>query len=149
MVIHSALSMNLVQTLSWPYPYVFAGDFNFTPGSAPYGLYTTGQISPSHPENPTPLEHDPWRPTIKEAVRSVYAAFNGAEPLTTNRAYNFCGPFDGVLDYIWVSSAVRIISAMDLPVVNSKTGYLPNKSHPSDHLPIGGTFQFPIYNMKK
>lgn len=57
MVIQAALAAQLVQSLADPNrgeAFVFLGDFNFTPGSAPYQLYTTATLPHRHRDYPRP-----------------------------------------------------------------------------------------------
>ena len=57
MLIQAALAAQLVQSLADPNrgeAFVFLGDFNFTPGSAPYQLYTTATLPQRHRDYPRP-----------------------------------------------------------------------------------------------
>jgi CCR4-NOT transcription complex subunit 6 len=78
-------------------------------------------------------------------LRSVYGCMQG-EPAFTN----FTPDFTGTLDYIFASSLehIKAVSLLELPTHDSVevVGGLPNRSHPSDHLPIG--FEFIIRSRK-
>ena len=79
----------LVQSLAGGDPYVFAGDFNVVPGSAPYRLLTTGALAPADPAYPPPPRAGGgggWSPRLAEGMCSAYAVANGAEPAFTNFA---------------------------------------------------------------
>ena len=70
---------------------------------------------------------------------SLYA-WAGGEPAFTN-----CTPgFTGTLDYIFFLDSCRLkpIRILQVPGPESPdiVGGLPNRHHPSDHLPIGGDF---------
>lgn len=70
-------------------------------------------------------------------LKSVYKSLVG-EPEFTN-----CKPnFKATLDYIFFCK-IKPISYLELPDNNSEDveGGLPNRYHPSDHLPIGAEFQ--------
>ena len=123
-------------------PYVLAGDFNFKSCDPVYRLLTTGELDPE--DCPLPPSHQTsheWKPTIQEAVRSVYEEVSGGrEPDFTNFArVGEDEPFIDTLDYIFVSptgTGVQIDSVKKLPHRDGAGGPFPNENEPSDHLLI-------------
>ena len=92
-------------------------------------------------------------------LASLYETINGEEPeLTTRKGEELLcdqdGPvyphvyqdgFHGCLDYVFYTEnrGMTPLGCLPLPTLQEcgKEGF-PNKYHPSDHLPIGGVFQF-------
>ncbi|CAK0891466.1 unnamed protein product, partial [Prorocentrum cordatum] len=138
MVIHTALACQCAQRFAGRTPLIFAGDWNFKPGSAPYQLVTTGNLPEDHPDHPGYPKDEPWR--IEDGLRpmrSAYAEANpGGEPEFTNYAWvrNDIDPFIGTLDYIFVSRASKVTGVGKLPRVQSCGSPLPTAKEPSDHL---------------
>ena len=87
----------------------------------------------------------------KLKLKSVYYSVYGMEPMTTNHTKGF----SGCLDYLFVSIDTKIKQCDKLPVSKEKDkeknkdndsdeflyNYLPDKSHPSDHIPIKAILQ--------
>ena len=64
-------------------------------------------------------------------LKSVYSSFYGNEPSTTNHTKQF----SGCLDYVFVANVNEIINVDNIKQYNDSQ-YLPNKTHPSDHIPL-------------
>ena len=124
-----------------PRPYILAGDFNFKPVDPVYRLLTTGTLGNDN-DVPTPPSHRPahapWKPTLREPVKSAYAVLNnGREPDFTNYARVGDAPdcFIDTLDYIFVANrGVEVESVRALPHRDQADGPFPNADEPSDHV---------------
>ena len=124
-----------------PLPLILAGDYNSTPDSGVYELFSTGKLSPDHPQ---------WRGMnfgkytqegIHNPQRFVSAYAKHGEPEYTNCSADFCG----TLDYIWATpESIRPIQVLDV-VPMAKLGVLlrpfPNALLPSDHVPLVADLQ--------
>lgn len=138
MVIHTALAAQRAIKFANGHPLILAGDWNFKPGTAPYQLLTTGNLSEEHPAYPAYPDGENWRiETGLSELRSAYAERHpGGEPEFTNYAWvkDDPDPFAGTLDYIFVSEETEVLSVGRLPSITSITSPLPNREEPSDHL---------------
>ena len=159
MLIQAALAAQLLQSLAAEAeePYVFLGDFNFTPDSAPYQLFTTATLPPRHKASPRPpggygrAKRIPggwkWKPDLSAPMQSAYAIARGREPAFTNYARVRDEPeFIDTLDYIFVSRGCEVIDVLSLPDVGSRDAPrrpLPTAEQPSDHLLLAATVRFP------
>ena len=129
---------------------MLCGDFNFKPGDAPYRLITEGTLEKSDPDYPVPREWDTtkWGPAVAYPMRSAYREARGQEPDFTNWAQTRDSePFLGCLDYLFVSSSVKVEGAAELPSRGIARGQAawegpyPTAAQPSDHLPVGATLR--------
>mmetsp|Transcript_2548 Transcript_2548/g.6123 ORF Transcript_2548/g.6123 Transcript_2548/m.6123 type:complete len:362 (+) Transcript_2548:84-1169(+) len=139
-VIHMALALKHLAGVAGSLPHVFAGDFNFLPGTAPYDLATKGSIGSSDDGYP-PLKQGIDRDSVVQvpcAMRSAYADCNGHEPQMTNYAQNpRSGLFVGCIDYIFVSPHIKVLGCMELLSQSDFETSLPTETEPSDHVMIG------------
>jgi mRNA deadenylase 3'-5' endonuclease subunit Ccr4 len=144
MVIHSALAMQCLQDFAGEsIPYILCGDFNFTPESSTYKLYTEGVIKPTDPTYPQLHEEDKWVPILSEAVQSSYASFLGKEPEFTNHASNYGNKFTGTLDYIFISRSISVLNVLRLYKLQEVRSTFPNRAEPSDHIMVGSVLRVP------
>lgn len=148
MTVHAALCLQETQRLAGALPYVLAGDFNFTPGSAPYRLVTEGDLARDDPAYPDLPAEDPWTVKLAHPVRSAYVTHTGAEPGTTNHCVSGHGNaaatlFEGTLDYLFYRG-LRVTGTLPLPSVEELASVksFPTAAQPSDHLKIAATFAF-------
>jgi len=137
MTIHTAMAVQWVQKLAKEDAYILSGDFNIKPGDPQYQLITTGSIDPASIAYPEAKWGDTWQPSLSEPLRSAYAEAFGQEPDFTNYAkVGNKNPFIHTLDYIWLSGAWKVKSAMELPDRSEVKGPFPNEVEPSDHVAI-------------
>ena len=160
MVIHTALCVSHALRFSKGLPLIFAGDFNFTPGSAPYRLLTEGCLNENDAAYPPPPSNplDKWRVnkalmaaataatagTAREGgatagLQSAYHTFLGKEPTFTNFAFTEWDTvaFKDTLDYIFLSPHWTVEAVEPLPEDDDTqfaTPSLPTIEEPSDHL---------------
>jgi len=133
-----------VQEVAQETPYVLVGDFNAKPTDVVYEMYTTGQVSPSHPDRPSFPAEPEWEPNLTP-LRSAYADHNGSEPPFTNYSRitidGVVGdPFVEVLDYIWLSSSWKVEDVVSLPEESCVASFPSIEAkQPSDHVMIGAT----------
>lgn len=136
---YATIAMQNVQKFAKATPFVFAGDFNFTPDSDAYALYTLGKDLPTEG---IPAHID-FTPKVDSTVESAYFTFNGEEPQLTNCGSFGTNPvFTGTLDYLFHSTGVKVLETSPLPSAAEVTAPLPDANHPSDHIPIGASFEF-------
>lgn len=106
---------------------VLAGDFNSLPGSIVHSLLQ---------------EESSWGyPSYRARLQSAYALAHGEEPEFTN----YTASFVGTLDYVFFLDAdggLRLDSVAKVPVRERVLPALPNKTFPSDHVPIKAYFQW-------
>lgn len=146
----ASLSRNQIQPNAETLPLVFCGDFNFKPASFPYLCLTTGKHALNH-VLPHAEEHKKaiisgWKAPYLQPMASMYAAAYGTEPVYTNNCIqrsNYGEPHENVfcetLDYIFANARVNARGALQLPAEGPR---LPNKDHPSDHLPVVADVEF-------
>lgn len=111
-------------------PMIWGGDFNLTPNSEGYNYLTGGVLSERNQIYLSYGEH------VKDIYYSVLELNNEGEPPYTIYSHTkFGGEFKGTLDYFFISKKEdwKIIDAERKVLSASK---MPNKEHPSDHLPI-------------
>jgi endonuclease/exonuclease/phosphatase family metal-dependent hydrolase len=140
MMIHCALSTQLIQRIAGSLPYVLTGDFNIKPDSSMYQLLTEGKVE-GDADMPKTREGENWSPIVKP-MRSAYKALLGREPEFTN--YAKClndEPFVGTLDYVFVSPEWAVKDVEKLPSLSEMTGPLPIATEPSDHLLVAATLE--------
>lgn len=143
MTCHAALVSQRMQALAGIDPYILAGDFNFKPGDPAYNLVITGDISITDAAYPCMLPEDPWRPALREGMRSAYQQNRTIEPEFTNYGQTKGEEaFIGTLDYIFYSpsSAIAVTDVVALCALAATQGPLPTADEPSDHILIGATF---------
>ena len=136
-----ALQRQYTADAAHPLPLIITGDYNSTPDSGVYELFSTGRLSPDHPHWHNTDFGKYTREGIHNPQRfaSAYAAHG--EPEYTNCAADFCG----TLDYIWTTpESVRPVQVLDV-IPMSKLGLLlrpfPNTYFPSDHVPLVADLQ--------
>ena len=137
MTLHTAMAVQWVQKLAREDAYILSGDFNIKPSDPQYELITTGAIDPDSVAYPEAKWGDTWQPSLSEPLRSAYQEAFGKEPDFTNYAkVGNKDPFIHTLDYIWLSTAWKVKSAMALPDRSEVNGPFPNEVEPSDHIAI-------------
>ncbi len=144
MTIHAALAAQKALGLAAGTPLVLAGDFNFKPSDPQYKMYVTGAMDASDVAYPSPPPGaEPFRAVLPAPLRSAYAEANGgAEPDFSNMAQVKDEPmFVDVLDYIFVSDGVQVLTADVMPHRSAVAGPLPNADEPSDHLLVAATLR--------
>ncbi|XP_067094469.1 2',5'-phosphodiesterase 12 [Osmerus mordax] len=113
-------------------PLLFSGDFNSTPSSGLFQLFSQGAVPESHPDwgSSGPQEACPMEASNPFRLDSAYG-----EPAYTN----YVGGFHGCLDYIFIDpQALQVEQVIPLPSHQEVTTYqaLPSVSHPSDHIAL-------------
>lgn len=122
-------------------PIVVCGDFNSTPDSGVYQLFSQGKVPPDCDDlkgysygkfTETGITH-------KLNMKSAYA--DGFELPFTNYTPNFVEN----IDYIWYStqplSVTALLGEVDEEYAKRYVGF-PNAHHPSDHIPIVAKFSW-------
>jgi len=140
MLIHASLAAQYVQGKAGDDPYIFAGDFNFVPGSSSYRLLTEGRWDVEHEDFPQPGGNDDtgWSANNVQRVSSAYVLKNGREPDFTNNArVREEPPFTETLDYVFLSPHWSVQDVIELPGRDAIAGPFPNAQEPSDHMLIG------------
>lgn len=141
MTIHSEMAARHVQDIAGELPFILAGDWNITPGSATYKLLTTGELSKEDSSYPSPKHGMTWTPTI-QAMRSAYVEFEGSEPDFTNYArIKEEDPFIDTLDYIFLSKEWKVVGVKKIPHRKDADGPFPNEMEPSDHVLISADLE--------
>lgn len=143
MLIHAKLLKNQVAKLAQSDPYIIAGDFNFTPTSSCYSLFTTCTLSHHHlPNLPLPVDGIDDKFTIiggdnndgnEESVNHQHDEMSRSR--NSNNHYN---------------SAVSLCSAY--MVVNGEEPKFTNFAHPDDRNQFNGfqgTLDYLFYNPEK
>jgi CCR4-NOT transcription complex subunit 6 len=149
--IESTLGSELAATI----PVIIFGDFNVSPTSGGYELYTKGKLAADHAQlraasHPTEAGKKPIRlpyPAPKQTIplRSAYASVLGAEPAFTNFALREMSIFSAALDYIFYTpTSVKPCAVLDtIPEsIAAEETALPSRRCPSDHLPLYAEFSF-------
>ena len=114
-------------------PLIICGDFNSVPGSGVYEFLSTGSVPPDHQDF---MSHMYGRYT-SEGIRHRFGLKNayaspgvGELPLT-----NYTPSFQGVLDYVWYSSAnvavTSVLGEVDKGYLEKVVGF-PNAHFPSE-----------------
>ncbi|KAF8149473.1 Endonuclease/exonuclease/phosphatase [Crassisporium funariophilum] len=123
-------------------PLIVCGDFNSNPESGLYDLLSTGSVPPTHPDF---LSHTYGRYT-SEGIRhrlGLKSAYNspGAGDLHST---NYTPSFQGVIDYIWYSTANvgvnSVLGEVDRGYLEKVVGF-PNAHFPSDHIVLMSEFR--------
>ena len=115
-------------------PIILAGDFNSKPSSSAYYGITNGvslnQFDMEDLKYPLPFLKTPQQFT-HTPLTSCYKKVFGKEPKHTN----YTEKFKATLDYIFVNSKVKILSAMEelKDEYIKKMVSIPDKNFPSDH----------------
>jgi len=124
-----------------PLPLILAGDYNSTPISGVYQLFSTGQVPPDHPDWMKMNFGKYTTEGISNNLRFVSAYHTNGEPEYTN-----CGTdYVGCLDYIWMTPAsfrpVRVLDVIHLADLEPVLKPFPNPAFPSDHVPLVADIQ--------
>jgi len=132
---------NFVMSRGTNLPLIICGDFNSTPDTAVYDLFSRQTVHPGHPDVniasnddiPNVLP-DAMNITHSFQLGSSYQTIFGEEPNFTNYTANF----KGVLDYVWYSvQNLRPLSAAPIPDESALTKHgeaLPSTEYSSDHI---------------
>jgi len=125
-----------------PLPLILAGDYNSTPVSGVYELFSTGKVSPNHPHWMKMNFGKYTTEGIDNGQKFVSVYAKNGEPEYTN-----CGPdYCGVLDYIWVSPKpirpLRVLDVIPMAKLEPTLKPFPNPAFPSDHIPLVADIQF-------
>jgi len=121
-------------------PLIVCGDFNSVPQSGVYEYLSTGAVPPNHPDFMSHMYGKYTAEGLKHrlAMKSAYSMV-GELPLT-----NHTPSFQGVIDYIWYSTANLAVNAVfgevDKQYLEKVIGF-PNAHFPSDHLCIISEFR--------
>ncbi|CAD7971813.1 unnamed protein product [Amoebophrya sp. A120] len=124
-------------------PHLVCGDFNSTPESAVYEMWSRGQVPDlEHPDIKASDKHKLVETLARSRglnhsmkLLSGYEAVDKKEPLYTNYTENF----KGTLDYVWFSAellAVLAISKVDEEEALLEEAALPSSTRPSDHIAL-------------
>lgn len=142
MAIHSSMIKDLMFELSEGHPFILTGDFNIKPRDISYrSLTEQGFLDRNFPS--TNDYQITYRPNIEQVLKSAYREKNGAEPVYTDFSHTPHSPnFCETLDYIFFHGPLMIKDVLELPDQPIGESY-PDETHPSDHLLIAATFQFP------
>ena len=137
------LTMKLIDDMSenGKLPVIFAGDFNITPHSCSYNALINGVCDNNFDFAQERTGKPPLNPIIKvprqfsnQKLTSAYNSILNREPLITTATEHF----RNCLDYIFINNKLTANAILDeLPetyIRNIK--YIPNKQHPSDHIPL-------------
>eukprot|EP00271_Cylindrocystis_brebissonii_P022705 TRINITY_DN882_c2_g1_i1.p1 TRINITY_DN882_c2_g1~~TRINITY_DN882_c2_g1_i1.p1 ORF type:complete len:543 (+),score=74.09 TRINITY_DN882_c2_g1_i1:122-1630(+) len=122
-------------------PLFLCGDFNARPNDPVYQLLSavrTSTTDSSELSEKTPGQD----PSSLPCLKSIFTRCGGREPDFTTHTPTFTD----TLDYVWLSSeptddyhlAVKRWLVIPGRAHESLAGWLPNSSHGSDHLPVGG-----------
>lgn len=122
---------------------IISGDFNSTPESAVYELYSKGRVSGSHKDT---MIHFGSKNDFTSSfnLTSAYSHLN--EPFT-----NLTPWFKGTLDYIWYSSGFELESLLDMiphsKITDENNSHgqllgLPTTSFSSDHMALVSVLRF-------
>ncbi|CAE8600765.1 unnamed protein product [Polarella glacialis] len=139
-------------------PVALMGDFNMKPATSSYQLFSNGGSLPGVTQGLSAsdvtdgsllpevrgLDRLPGVP-LPGGLDSAYNKFYGKEPLFTNFAVSSFNPapFVETLDYIWFSRGqFSVVACQQLPTSKEEVnGPFPNKTEPSDHLPLHATLR--------
>lgn len=124
-------------------PIIVGTDANITPNSYQYKLATEGTIDIKNSQHPQ-FDNDlvAWVNDFKP-MKSAYKILNTIEPRFTNKSSTLHtnGIFSDTLDYIFFTGNIEPTYTMDIPEYDDNV-ILPNDDEPSDHIPIGASFEF-------
>lgn len=122
-------------------PMIIAGDFNSTPDSGVYQLFSQGRCPPNHPELNQRVygKYTEDGMSHRFALRSAFADI-GELPFT-NYTPNFVQPIDQMWYTTPTMEVTSILGGIDKSYTDHFVGF-PNAHHPSDHIPIAATFSF-------
>ena len=134
--LQSYIVMKYIQKISEnnDIPIVLTGDFNSKPTSSAYTGITSGKsiniFDTDDLDYARPFVNTP-KIFTKYPLRSCYKEVFGKEPLYSNYTISF----KATLDYIFVSSRIKILGALKEigSYFNKKNKSIPNKKFPSDH----------------
>ncbi|PSC75824.1 molecular chaperone [Micractinium conductrix] len=120
---------------------VICGDFNSEPQDSPCWLLRRGRLERNHTDACCPQV-----PTTKESIAHPFALHEAYESTDYRQPFTRkVGPESAVLDFIWCSRHMEVSAVMrplqpELRPLVEKC-YLPNRWHPSDHLPVGAVLR--------
>ena len=131
--------MKFAQEYAGALPLVFAGDFNFKPGSYHYNSIKTG-IFPIAKEYPNTKDIE-WDSEI-QPMRSAYSKYFGDEPKATVQSLTKGQnkPFIGTLDYIFYNGKCSPVGGTQISDMDESL-MMPNETSPSDHVPLEIDFE--------
>ncbi|KAH7925627.1 hypothetical protein BV22DRAFT_1010832 [Leucogyrophana mollusca] len=121
-------------------PLVICGDFNSVPDSGVYEFLSNGSAPPDHPDFMSHLYGKYTTDGLRHrlGLKSAYAPA-GELPVT-----NYTPSFQGVIDYIWYSTANLAVNAVlgevDKSYLEKVVGF-PNAHFPSDHVCLVSEFR--------
>lgn len=122
-------------------PLIIAGDFNSVPDSGVYDFLSNGTLSPTHADFMSYKYGKYTSEGLRQrfGLKSVYAGSGTEIPMT-----NYTPSFQGVIDYIWYSTATlastRVLGEVNQPYLEKVVGF-PNAHYPSDHISIAAEFK--------
>jgi len=124
-----------------PLPLILAGDYNSTPVSGVYQLFSTGKVAPDHPDWMKMNFGKYTTEGISNDIHFMSAYHTNGEPEYTN-----CGTdYVGCLDYIWMTPAsfrpIRVLGVIPLSQLDPVLKPFPNPAFPSDHVPLVADIQ--------
>jgi len=140
MLLHTVTCIQLMNKFAGNYRYILAGDFNFKPDSLMYKVVTTGGNYNSYVDVSLNLDTSMCSVKLATPMKSVYS-YIGQEPLYTNFSHvKDHEPFNGCLDYIFISRGWKVLSVKELPSQLPQTSY-PSGDEPSDHLLLAANLE--------
>merc|ERR1712194_813709 len=152
-ILQSYMLLNYLQKHFQHLPLLVCGDFNSTPDSAVYELWSRGAVAATHPDLLQKDPHGLVRGLAKHSksgnggleheleLLSAYSTVYKQEPEYTN----FTESFAGTLDYIWFSPhnlSILAISEVDERSTLLEESALPSSTRPSDHISLVCTLLF-------
>jgi len=125
-------------------PLIFMGDYNSTPTSAVYQLFSTAHVPPDHND----WNHSSFPPYTEKGINNNTNLFS-AYSVTKEPSYTNCAnDYIGTLDYIWLSKkSFRVANTFSVPDINLVHPLLrpfPSPAFPSDHLLIASDVYFKL-----
>jgi len=124
-----------------PLPLILAGDYNSTPTSGVYQLFSTGNVPADHPDWMKMNFGKYTSEGISNSLSFVSAYHTNGEPEYTN-----CGnDYVGCLDYIWMTPEsfrpIRVLDVIPMAQLDPVLKPFPNPAFPSDHVPLVADIQ--------
>jgi CCR4-NOT transcription complex subunit 6 len=120
-------------------PLIVAGDYNSTPDSAVYSLFSSGAVPTSHPD----LEGRKYAALTRDGVFHPFTLKSAYSSLGELEFTNYTPGFVGTLDYIWYSTSALtvtgVLGEIDPEYVKRVPGF-PNLHYPSDHIMLQAEF---------
>jgi mRNA deadenylase 3'-5' endonuclease subunit Ccr4 len=132
-LLHLISCIQLLNKFAGNYKYILAGDFNIMPNTLLYKVITEGGKYDNIVEKSIHYDTKMFSIKVSNPMKSAYALF-GEEPQFTNYSHVVNSePFNGCLDYIFVSNGWKVNSIIKLPTSLPELTY-PSNEEPSDHL---------------